>query len=89
MGGRVQGPFLRDQGGYLPTGVSLVANYTGQPELVLSPAQEKVARANGAAGRGDTYVINTIDRDNVGEMVDALEHASLKASLSYRYTGGK
>lgn len=38
-----------DQGGWLPTGVSLAVNNTGQPERVLSPAQ---------GGGGNTYNIH-------------------------------
>ena len=78
MGGRVR---LYDNGGYLPTGLSMVANYTGQPERVLNPDQEKALMAGG----GDTINIYTVDRDNVAEVVGALTHAQRASRLSRRY----
>lgn len=76
-GGRVRGPFLFDRGGYLPPGLSLVANHTGRPERVLNPSQE--ARM---LGGGDTYNLYTVDRDNVSEIVGALDHATRKSRLA-------
>lgn len=69
---------LYDSGGYLPPGLTLAMNATGRRERVLAPGEDP-------GGRGDTYVIQTVDRDNVGELVGALEHASRVARLSRRY----
>lgn len=83
-GGRVQGPFLFDSGGYLPTGLSLVANHTGRPERILNPEQEAAM-----AARGDTIsnTFNYVKHDNIGEIVQALDFASRKARLSRRARG--
>lgn len=78
-GGRVRGPLLFDQGGYLPPGLSLVANHTGQPERVLNPSQE--ARL----GAGSVYNIDVrgFSADEVVEkMVGSLDHASRKSRLA-------
>lgn len=69
----------RDQGGYLPPGLSLVNNRTGRDELVLSPQQE--AKMMG----GGTIVINTVDRDRVDDILREIEHATRVSTLTRRY----
>ena len=36
VGGKIAGPFLRDTGGFIPNGLSIVRNETGAPEAVLN-----------------------------------------------------
>ncbi|MFI2029123.1 aggregation-promoting factor C-terminal-like domain-containing protein [Streptomyces buecherae] len=51
-------PSWYDDGGYLPPGLSLVANGTGSPEPVFTSAQWDTLRASaGAGGRGSGNVI--------------------------------
>lgn len=66
---RIKGPFLRDQGGWLPPGPSLVWNKTGKPEMVLTSEQySTVERLLAAAGRPDlTERVNDYVRVDDGE----------------------
>lgn len=54
-------PALYDQGGYLPPGLSLVANATGKPEPVLTDQQWQAMRSG--AGGGPREVHNWTVRD--------------------------
>lgn len=51
-------PTLYDQGGYIPPGISLVANATGRPEPVLTDQQWQAMMAATRAGDGPREVHN-------------------------------
>jgi hypothetical protein len=55
--GGIWQPTLYDSGGWLPTGLSLARNDTGQPEVVLTNSQWQQMRA-ATAGNGVTYQTN-------------------------------
>ncbi|MEV6132719.1 hypothetical protein AB0M05_39060 [Streptomyces violaceusniger] len=50
-------PHYYDSGGYLPPGLSLVANGTGKPEPVFTATQWDTLRSNAGNGRGSPNVI--------------------------------
>ncbi len=45
-----------DEGGYLPTGTSLVYNHTGRPEPVFTTGQWDAIRSGGLGGSGDVHL---------------------------------
>jgi N-dimethylarginine dimethylaminohydrolase len=46
-----------DNGGYLQPGTSLVHNYTGKPEPVLTDSQWNSVTQNGISGEGDVNLV--------------------------------
>lgn len=67
-------PKLYDNGGYLPPGLSVVANKTGKPEPILTDAQWQ-AVAKGGLGGGRTTQIN------IDQVVGDREHAERVADI--------
>ncbi|MEV6806713.1 peptidoglycan DD-metalloendopeptidase family protein [Streptomyces sp. NPDC051132] len=66
-------PHWYDQGGYLPTGLSLVANGTGSPEPVFTGSQWADIRAARGAGRPITINVESttvLDGQELKGMVD-------------------
>jgi SLT domain-containing protein len=45
-----------DEGGYLPTGASLVYNHSGKPEPVFTTGQWDAIRSGGLSGTGDVHL---------------------------------
>ena len=74
---------VMDRGGILRPGVSLVANYTGRPEMVRTWEQEQALRR----GTGTQVTINGIKHDSVGEFAQALNYALARADNRSRYAG--
>lgn len=68
-------PKLYDNGGYIPPGLSMVANKTGKPEPVLTDGQWDAIRKN-ASGGGNTYQFGDVGPGGerfTREIVDAVE----------------
>lgn len=69
-------PHWYDDGGYLPEGLSLVANGTGRPEPVFTGSQWDTLRAN--AGRGGSQPPNITVENHVWvgnrEITDIVDH---------------
>ena len=82
-GGDVVKPLWYDSGGYLPPGLSLVANGTGRYETVRTHEQEQALRSS----MGGQIVVNGIRHDSVPEFVDALEFAMRRREARGRYAG--
>ncbi|MGW1260090.1 transglycosylase SLT domain-containing protein [Streptomyces sp. NPDC002513] len=73
LGGRVT-PTLYDEGGYIPPGMSVVANGTGRPEPVMTASQWADIRAV----RGSTSTPNVVVENHTylgtDEITDILDH---------------
>ena len=66
---------LFDDGGWLPPGLSMVANMTGKPEPVLTDSQW----GDLAAGRGDVHVYGTLVHER--ELVDLIRHLQARDNV--------
>ncbi|MFI1436336.1 aggregation-promoting factor C-terminal-like domain-containing protein [Streptomyces lydicus] len=82
---QARSPHWYDSGGYLPEGLSLVANGTGKPEPVFTDGQWAVLKGNVGGGRGDIQIENHVwlgDReitDIVDHRIVVHEHATARA----------
>ena len=73
-----------DAGGWLPPGVSTVANLTGHAEPVFSPSQWDTLRANTGSTSGGSnhyYSIQSTDPMSVAYELERREAAHMRAKL--------
>lgn len=78
-------PKLYDTGGWLPPGISQVANYTGKPELILTPEQAEAVMSGGARYEINVPMLPTNSTPN--EVADAVLFAARQINRGGVYAG--